>query len=104
MVLEIAGGGRVMYRTAFESYYDKFTKYGFNGFKLSKKILANPTEVSLDQILVRVGVKFSPERINGKNTDNFKKYVLGKYGSALRYTDDFTNLHLDSCSSQKYYL
>ena len=95
---------RIMFRTAFESYYDKFTKYGFSGYKLSKKVLTNPTQVRLDKILDRIGVTFSPEHVDKKNTANLKKYIVGKYGSTLSYVDDFKNLHLDSCSSQKYYL
>ena len=95
---------RIMFRTAFESYYDKFTKYGFSGYKLSKKVLTNPTEVRLDKILDRIGVTFSPENVDKKNTANLKKHIVGKYGSTLSYVDDFKNLNLDSCCSQKYYL
>jgi len=96
---------RIMFRTAFESYHDKFTNHGFNGFKLSKKILTNPTEVSLEKILSRIGkMNAVPENIEKKNTANFKKYIVGKYRSTLSYVDDFTNLYLDQCHSQKYYL
>lgn len=94
---------QVMFKTAFESYFKKFTTWGFNNFKGKQKILnnSNPhsnfiTEKVLDEISTIENIKDVKKE--------HRIYFIDKFKSNLNYINDFRNINLDTCYSKKYYL
>jgi len=98
---------RIMFRTAFESYFNKFTNWGFNNFKSTQKILNDPNleKHSMENIINKIP---ELELFPIENTKDIKKnqqiYLVNKFRSNLSYADDFRNINVDTYFSKKYYL
>ena len=98
---------QVMFRTAFESYYKKFTTWGFYNFQLGHKLL-NDTKlenIGTRTILkkIQVGELLPEETINNMDK-TLAIHLVNKFKSNLYYAQDFKNLNIDSYYSKKYYL
>jgi hypothetical protein len=98
---------RIMFRTAFESYYKKFTKWGFNSFKFTRQLLNDPKleNISSIELLKKIPVNqlLPKENINNINK-TFQLYLVNKFKSKLSYAADFRNVNIDTSFSKKYYL
>lgn len=93
---------QTMFSSAIESYYKKFTKWGFNNFKYRRRILDSAEKISIENILEKIPELESIS--TGSQNPNLKRYMVNKFRKSLDFAGDFRNINVDTLRSKKYYI
>jgi hypothetical protein len=95
---------QVMFKSAFESYFKKFTHWGFSNFKSKQELLKPSASADNNFITQKILYDLAGNKKESKVLPVHKKYLLDRYKSKIGYVNDFRNINLDTCYSKKYYL
>jgi len=95
---------QVMFKSAFESYFKKFTHWGFSNFKGKQELLKPSASADNNFITQKILYDLAGNKKESKVLPVHKKYLLDRYKSKIGYVNDFRNINLDTCYSKKYYL